>query len=287
MNSKNPITQGAMVFFTTLLFPFAAVAESGKVVFETNFEQSADYLDLGIRAKMLGEVGRNDHSALRLTQRRLTLLSQPVPINPKQNYRLEGAFKAAPGSEGTEIIFGLLFCDSEGKPISNLAVVPVEATKTVLKQDAEINTQSVLLENVAQSWPTEGEFALAFGAQDDYSDIPNPNVYEIASVSQEGDGLKVVFKEPLTEGFLAGTPVRLHQVTDPALIRFKVSEDWEEHSLKIGGQAAAGASHPQLRGKFWPGASSVLIRLGFFDRKSQEQNKEVWVDDIRIIEGGE
>lgn len=275
-----------MVFFTTLLFPLAAVAESGKVVFETNFEQSADYLDLGIRAKMVGDEGRNDNSALRLTQRRLTLLSQPVPINPKQNYRLVGAFKAAPGSEGTKIIFGLLFCGSDGKPLSNYSVVPVEGTQNVLKKDAELNTQSVLLESVGQSWPTEGRFALAFDVKDDYSDIPNPKVFAITSATAEGDGLKVVFEEPLPEGFPAGTPVRLHQSTDPVFTPIKATGEWEEHSLKIGGQAAAGASHPQLRGKFWPGASAVLIRLGFFDRASQEQNKEVWVDDIRIIEGG-
>jgi len=267
-----------------LLCPLVAVADSDKVIFETSFDQPGEYGDLGIRDNMVAAEGHNDSSALRLIMRRLSLPAEAISLNPELHYRLEGAFKAAPGSEGTRVMLGVLFCDENGKQFSSYAVQPVAGTQSVLKEEAVIHAQDVLLENSGQHWPTEGKFAVAFNVMDDHSDLPNQQVFEISSVTVEEDGLRVHFEEPLTADFVAGTPVRWHQLMDPTFVRVTAEGDWQEHSLTFGGESFAGDSPKRMRGKFWPGAKSVLIRLGFSDRESEEQNAEVLVDNLRIVE---
>jgi len=284
MNSKTPIHPVFLLLFLGLLFPCRAAAEDEPVVFSTSFDQPGEYGDLGIRNDMVAAEGHNDSSAFRLNRRRISLPAEAISLNPELHYRLEGAFKAAPGSEGTQVMLGVLFCDENGEQFSSFAVQPVAGTQSVLKEEAVIHAQDVLLENSGQNWPTEGKFAVAFNVMDDHSDLPNQQVFEISSVTVEEDGLRVHFEEPLTADFPAGTPVRWHHLMDPTFVRVTAEADWQEHSLTFGGQSFVGDSPKRMRNKFWPGAKSVLIRLGFSNRESEEQGAEVLVDDLRIVE---
>ncbi len=254
------------------------------MVFETSFEKPEEYEKLGIEEIMVTGEGRNDQTAFRLTQRRFRLPAEALPINPELKYRLEAAFKAAPGSEDTRVIFILSFCDAEGNKLNNFSVSPVAGTESVLKTDAMAGAQDLLLENSGQNWPTDGTFAVALAVKNDLSDIPNPNVFKIDSARVEGDGLRVLLEDALTADFPAGTPVRWHQLADPPMIHATATDQWEVHSLTVGGQASPGDSHRQMRGKFWPGVSTIRLTPGFYDRNPEAEQKEVWVDDIRLIE---
>lgn len=254
------------------------------MVFATSFDQPDEYAKLGIEEIMVTGEGRTDQSAFRMTQRRFRLPAEAIPINPERKYRLETALKAAPGSKDTRVIFILIFCDAEGNKLSNFSVSPVAGTESVLKTDAAVNAREVLLENTGQTWPTEGTFALAFRVKDDLSDIPNQNVFKIASVSAEEAGLRVLLQDALTGDFPAGTPVRWHGLADPPMIHATATDQWEEHRMTIAGQASPGDSHREMRGKFWPGTASIRFTPGFYERNPEAGQKEVWVDDIRLIE---
>jgi len=261
-----------------------ANAETEKILFETGFEDSEDVSQLGIRDIQRALEGNTGEASLRFTQRRVHLPVNPIPINPELAYRLEGSFKAAPGSEGTAVFMALKYSDEQGEQISNFGIIPVPGTETVLKSYATAGELEVLLENSGQNWPDEGVFAVAFEAKSDLSDIPNHNVFKISSVSIEEDGLRVSLEEPLTKDFPADTPMRWHQLADPVIAGTTPSGNWDEHSLTVRGSASPGDSRQVLRTSIWPGAAAVQITLGFKERESVEQGREIWVDDIRLIE---
>jgi len=284
MNTSTPIHSTFLLLVVGLLLPWVAAAENERVIFETSFEQPEEYEKLGIEEIMVTGEGRNDEAALRLIQRRFPLPIEALTIHPERTYRFEAAFKAAPGTGDTRVIMILSFCDAEGNKLNNFSISPVAGTESVLKTDAVVHAQELLLENSGQNWPAEGTFAVALDVKNDLSDIPNPNVFKIASTQVEGDGLRVTLEDALTGDFPAGTPVRWHQLADPPMIHATATDQWEVHSLTVGGQALPGDSHRQMRGKFWPGVSTVRLNPGFYHRNPEAEQKEVWVDDIRLIE---
>jgi len=269
------------------LFPLMAMAQDEKVLFETSFEDPEEFSALGIRSSQIAAEGRTGDAALSFAQRRLSLPAAAIPINPELAYRLEGFFKAAPGSAGTPIFMMLQYCDENGVPISNFAIQPVSGTESVLKSDAKPGDKEILLEDSGQNWPTKGDFAVAFGAMEDYSDIPNPSVVEIASFAAEDGAIRIHLAEPLTAAYTDGTSVRWHQLIDPVLLGFIPSDDWEEHSLTISGSSLPGDSGDILRRSFWPGTASVRVRLGFKERAAAEEGMEIWVDDLRLTQESE
>lgn len=287
VNAKFPNYPLLIPALVGLLCPLVATAADDKVLFETSFEQPEEFSDLGIKENMVVAEGHTGDAALSLTQRRLTLPTAFLPINPDLSYRLQAAFKAAPGSEGTPIILVLQYCDQNGEPIPNFGVRPVPGTQTVLKTAAAAKAENILLEDVGQDWPEKGIFAVAFGANDDLSDIPNSNVFQIASVTKEEGGLRVKLADPLTKDFPAGTPMRWHQLVDPPMAHITPSGQWETHGLTVEGSALPGDSLKKMRSSFWPGTASVRVRLGFRDRASEEQGKEIWVDDVSLSQVSE
>ncbi|MBQ7650741.1 MAG: hypothetical protein IJS15_07260 [Victivallales bacterium] len=58
-----------------------------------------------------------------------------------------------------------------------------------------------------------GHKAVAFGAKEDMSDLPNAKVStQIRGIEPDGDNLKVSFEKRIFEEFPAGTKVRLHKI---------------------------------------------------------------------------
>ncbi len=282
MKTKLPNYRILIPAFVGLLCPLGASADNDKVLFETSFEQPEQLSELGIRNDQVAAEGNTGDASLIFKQRRFSLPSKPIPINPDLACRLQGSFKAADGSEGTPVFMSLRYFDQQGEPISNFGIIPVPGTETVLKADANTDEREILLENSGQDWPVEGIYAVAFGAKKDYSDIPNRNVYKISSVTQGEDGLRVSLEDPLTTDFPADTPVRWHWLAGPPVVLVIPSQHWEEFSLTVKGSTSPGDSWKQIRGSFWPGAAAVQITLGFKERDSVEEGREIWVDDIRL-----
>lgn len=209
-----------------------------------------------------------------------------ISIDPGKTYSLEGLFRSASCEKPASAYFGLIMYDKDKRPIY-LAHVSTHPTTTAELAEAVEAGQKSLVVSRAETWPGVEYGAIAFGAKDDMSDLPNfstsPQIDGV--VRQDGtDKFTVKLKEPLQAAYPAGTQVRLHEPWTQPLFWVAnewVPSTWKKYEVKIGGEASFGAPMNQ----FWHGTRYVRVffELGNWD-KVPEDGAKLQCQDISFSE---
>ena len=106
-------------------------------------------------------------------------------------------------------------CTELRKPIPAMRYLAASDSMTQLAAPAAENQNFIIVRNNPK-WLElfkNGYKAVAFGAKEDFGDLPNEKIStKITGIEPDGDNLKVSFEKCIFEEFPAGTKVRLHRI---------------------------------------------------------------------------
>ena len=136
-----------------------------------------------------------------------------IPVDPAKKYRLSGKFRLAKplAAKPGKLKFGIQTYDKNKRPILSEHTTVINNTATTLVSAAEYGQRTVTIAN-GKAWRIMPNYShIAFGAQNDFSDLPNRSAAAITAVKQLPDGkAELTLKEVLREFHAAGSKVRLH-----------------------------------------------------------------------------
>ena len=181
---------------------------------------------------------------------KMTLSSEFVELDPKQNYQFTAVLK---GADDAEAQVGMVFFDKNRNKIWPSSIAPVAGTETVLVKAARQGDTTLFVKNT-DNWvgPAQGGL-LAFHARKDMSDLPNGMLeYYLTDIQEAASGKKLVLNRPLGRSYPVGTMLR--QQRDAGWMTFGVSGV----AARKSGNPVAGylyALNPAEDGcsRIWPG----------------------------------
>jgi len=273
---------------SALLLPLSLSAGEGNLIPSGDFESVADISAWAVTNNAVPETSEyaEGSQSLRITAYGWLHSPELIEIDPSATYRLRAMIKLPEGylepNEGTRTTFALGFekYDAEGRQIRHHSVVPIADTETELLEAVSLGDTTV---RVAGGWDRidYGGFeydGIAFGAEPDLSDIPNPHSYLIKSI-ESGDGFtEITLARPLEEDHPAGTIVRQHGHSDIVSQRAEATNEWTEMILEVSGVSLPGDIS---REQFWPGTHGV--RAAFVAHSDDPDRRvELLVDDVTL-----
>ena len=205
--------------------------------------------------------------------------TQLIPVDAQKNYAFTGAFRTAGEAR---VSVGFQCFDKNKTLISCHNVKNVPGSLTSVVEDAHKGTTTLLLAD-ASRWNLQAGRIVAFGAKEDFSDLPNRKYhYPISNVTQEGKAWKVEFTKPLPWDVAAGTNVRLHCDGSYMLtVGYRmIPTEWQRWNDRIMGQNSENSSY----NCFWPG--TAYVKLFFY---LHQGSLPVYLDEISLapIEAGQ
>lgn len=199
---------------------------------------------------------------------------QFIPIDTDSAYELSAKVRVAPGDQESEVLVGLRFFNADKEEIMPLAVRPVENSLSSTVGDAAKGTTTLKVKN-----PSWGEwedryrnYAVVFGAKDDFSDLPNHDYAQIKDMTAKDGVYELALRKPLEKAIPTGSSVRQHRYLDYPAVRQTVKQQWQDVSLRFAGKPAAGAT-PE-KGHYWPGAAYVRLNV-FINLQANRSNADV------------
>ncbi len=268
--------KGAVAVATLIAFTSATRADN---LLEGGDFESGDGRHWGVPSGQNFSEGHDSGYSLLLNQRKQLLPQDPVEIEPEAGYWLSAFFKAPPESSPVKGFFGVRFFDGNKKLISPWAVDPVAGTDAVLAVEAKAGETSVKVKKTGADWVSGDLFAIAFKANEDWSDLPNANTAEIKNIQPADDEFQVNLKTPLRADYPAGTKVRQHRYVDFPSIPFETTSDWNKSTVKFGGTPQSGT--PVGR-SFWPGTRFIRVAITITPEKNAS-DISVLVDDLSLV----
>lgn len=132
-----------------------------------------------------------------------------MTIDPKKEYTVSLKIKADGGTPSVRVGFRCYTADN--KAIESHHILTQKGTFTTVAANAAKGDKILKVKNAAD-WKPFGYLALAFGAKEDGSDLPN---FDIAicvpeKIEKTGDFWTITLKQPLPKDVSAGTGVRQH-----------------------------------------------------------------------------
>lgn len=262
----------------TCLLPAAANAEN--LFPNGDFEDpisGKQWVPAGIH---YGEEKHSGDFSMRIPKmsRDFVISSEFIEVDPASSYRLNAFVKVPSEGRHTEVQMGLRYYDQAQNEITPTSVRPVPGSDAVLESAAAEGTQVVQVKT--DQWPSDPLMSIVFDTKEDYSDLPNLSGVRVTGVSQNGAVTEVKLKEPLPSSYPAGTPVRLHHYTDYANHSFQASDQWEEQTLTIQGEAQPGL--PSAK-EFWN--KTRFVKVFFFpgiDAEVGDRSVELLIDDVTL-----
>ncbi|HWL53941.1 MAG TPA: hypothetical protein VNQ90_15985 [Chthoniobacteraceae bacterium] len=196
-----------------------------------------------------------------LRNKRIWLLEPMIEVDLAKSYHLLAEMRSAEGLPPASANFGVYMYDARKRLISIRHVGVKEGTLTTLVKPVEAGSREVWLES-GWHWVKPAHYhALAFGAKEDFSDLPNFTVSpQVEKAEKTPEGWKVTLKEPMTKSFPAGTTVRQHQAWEPGLHRVAqgwVPTAWTKYETVLHGEAPFGTP----KDRFWKGTRYVKVMV--------------------------
>ena len=175
------------------------------------------------------------------------------PVAPGKRYRISGEFKSDNPGNGV-VCYGLAPVDSRGRLIYSVHVNALRGTDTELLADAAAGATQIQVKDTSK-WQKGSTFAVAFGSKSDFSDLPNFDIVQIASI----EGNTVTLKRPLRKAWAKGTALRQHSYGNTYIFAGanykKASSQWSTFESEIAGENPLG-SNGNL---FWRGTAKVYL----------------------------
>ena len=163
-----------------------------------------------------------------------------------------------PGTDSKMVLYlGLQLYDKDNKRIDVITINSIPETATVLAADAKEGDTTLKIKDGAKWTNSRKDTVVAFGAKEDYSDLPNKNLIGIkkGSIKKGEDVWTLELAEPLKKAYSAGTKVRQHKNggTYFYAVTKDLTFDWQKvESPVFSGMAKFGEQKLLL----WPGTVS-------------------------------
>ena len=279
---------GPVIALAFALSHVAALAQSDNLLPSGSFETVEDvkpWVSLYNAVPETEECAEGSQS-MRITAYGWLLSPEMVEIDPVASYRLRAMVKLPETTlnptRATEVTYalGLEMYDAQGRLIPNHGVVPIPGTETELLDAAEAGGIEVRVKGEWKRIEMGGidYDGIAFGAESDFSDIPNPESYLIKSV-EPGEGFTTItLARPLESAHSAGTRVRQQGHRDIIAARGLASDHWTEVILDIAGVSLPGQVSDV---QFWPGTHSVRAAISAHS-KDPDAPAEMLVDEVSL-----
>lgn len=196
-------------------------------------------------------------------------------VDPEAEYEISGMFRTKESQENpTRLEFGFDPIDENNNVIAPTAIGFVPETQTKLAKDAKIGDKTVDIVKKGK-WLFG---VIAFNAKEDFSDLPNREIYEFTSPKNkpaDGEVLTLTLKKPLKNSYKAGTLVRNHINKRLWTVSrfYKVPKEWTLFSAKIKGLSVNGRNNKQ----WWPGTARARVFL------LVSQNSFLEFKDVRVV----
>ncbi len=184
-----------------------------------------------------------------------------IPVDVKKNYEISGWFKNI-SSAPARLLLGVIPFDKNQTQILPEEINTVPQTETTLA--AECNAEaSVIKVKDASKWKSGKFLFIAFGASDDYADLPNRNLSMagIAKIEKRDDYWEIYLEKLCGRNFPAGTSVREHRAGNtcvfPVIETIKPASEWTLFSKRINYMVGKGnASYTE---NWWNGTAFIKI----------------------------
>jgi len=271
-------------FLSTLVFTsLLAQSAVGQNLLPSNDFVDPQVLDAwGLDASQVYEDSDDGRFAAIFTNRRNRVPSEPVPIDPDGTYIVRFWVKAADPQKVEYGFVRLAYLDTAGNRIDSFSVLPDPETHATLAEDADEGSSRILLNPASTGWMNvpRSQTGIVFGAEEDFSDLPNSQAVRIEKVNHMQDRIEVLLDEPLLVSYPAGTPVRRHLGAPMALRSFETGPDWKLHDLLI-----SGSSFPQEASsdQFWNGTEAVELIVGVGKgREAEHRFIQLLLRDIEL-----
>jgi len=140
---------------------------------------------------------------------RKTILSEKLtPVKAGKKYLLSGSFKSL-GKAPSKVYYGFVCYDKKKRQISTLNSNLVLGSATTLAKACKKGDKTLVIK-ANKKWKA-GNYAIAFNAKDDFSDLPNREiVYKITKVVPKDGNMELQFAAAVKKAYPAGTKVRMH-----------------------------------------------------------------------------
>jgi hypothetical protein len=249
---------------------FAATLAHGQIL---EIQSPEDWRNAkGVKAIENGEV--------EITGKATLISKKSFKIDPEKIYRISAEFKTAEGTPGMSYL-GFLVRDEKGRQISAYVVNAVPNTQTeVLEAVAVTDTQIKIKDG--SKWKFQPHHRIVLNAADDYSDLPNNAMINVAikEVKQDGDVYVVTLEKAVGKAIDAGTKIRLHAgggylYTGSAR---KAGNDWMTLSGTIGGIAKFGWDP-----RSWPKSTAtaeILILANWPNSEAKTLVRNIKVEEV-------
>lgn len=285
MNTALLSISGAIFLSASSLIPLFAVSEE-KMLVHGDAEDPVAFAAWEGEKEYHADGGRNGGAAFELTKLNGYVISPEwIPVDSKKTYRLEGYFRSLSSETPASAYFGIIMYDAQKRPIPLKSVLAYTNTPNKLAEDAKKRATSLIVAN-ATGWADIPNCAIAFGAQDDFSDLPNFQVSsKVVSYSQRKEGdFEVLLSGPLDRDYPAGTPIRLHSPWGTYLYQIAdewTPTEWTRYTKTLHGEALHGAPTNQ----FWPGTRFIRVfgMLGNWNRIPKKEAR-LLMDDVTFVE---
>ncbi|MDD5597331.1 MAG: hypothetical protein PHV82_05270 [Victivallaceae bacterium] len=204
-----------------------------------------------------------------------------IEIDPAKTYKLSGSFKSI-GKDKGHCYLGLVMYDAKKRPVSRNCITCKDGSQTKLATDAKTGDTVIKLADCSKWYTkTPARTIVAFGAKEDFSDLPNTDLSApIDKLEKQGDIYEVTLKAPLKKNYPAGTEVRQHFLGGGyqycAASYKQVPAEWTKYSALIKGIDQKGPSNKQ----FWPGTKYVRAIVILNYQAKKDQDCQTLFDDI-------
>ena len=205
--------------------------------------------------------------------------AKTLDVDPAGHYHFSVEYRTRSGSP-VKILTGFVPLDGNGKAIPAKAVSRIPGTETKIAATAEKGSRVIKVAD-ASAWNVKNAGFIALNAKDDFSDLPNPEVLQIAEggIRSKGKIWEITLKAPLGKMLAAGTKVRQHSNGSGSYIWNPVWDyrqgEWCLRCSKLIGPAG---KPDKARYAVWPGmkkARFVLLVNGKADSVTELRNIKV------------
>lgn len=132
--------------------------------------------------------------------------NQKLTLDPAKKYRLSGEFRCIQG-KSPNVYLGYAPRDAKNRQIRPACVLSQKDSLTELAADAEAGGKVLKIKD-ASKWDTVFPYInVAFNAKEDFSDLPNFEVFPIKknSIKKAGDVWEITLETALRKAYPAGT----------------------------------------------------------------------------------
>lgn len=211
-----------------------------------------------------------------------------IEFDPAKTYQLSAWLKSI-GTEKSTCYIGLAMYTARKQSIQRPNVTIQKGTITELAAAVKAGDRVLKIKDCSK-WNTEKlrMTQVAFGANEDYSDLPNFNVSNLAfRLIKKGAIYELFLRSPIKRDYPAGTKIRQHYAGGGyqycAASDKTAPKRWTKYSAVVKGLAKYGAPDNQ----FWPGTKYVKIVVILNYKAPKGSNTQALFDDVSFSELGE